>query len=51
MWKLIVETNVKMNIFKCKDKNEVYEIIDKIRYLETVKLANVKGIIAYEIEK
>lgn len=49
MWKVKIKTDVKTNIFECKNKNEVFELVDNIIFLESMRLCNIKLITAYEV--
>lgn len=49
MWKIKIKTDVKTNIFECKNENEVFGLAASIKYLESMGLCNIKLITAYEV--
>lgn len=48
MWKVKIKTDVKTNIFERKNKNEVVELVDNVKFLESMGLCNIKRITACE---
>lgn len=49
MWKVKIKTNVKTNIFECKNKEEILKLVDNMKFLESLGLCYVKLITAYEV--